>query len=73
MIISSIDKKWHNTRLSIGGGGMQGEIDDALQAWANSAEAQKGAAELTKLEFLKQMQTVKKAEAPLPAALGGKR
>ena len=73
VIISSIDKKWHNTRLSLGGGGMQGEIDDALAAWADSAEAQKGAAELTKLEFLKQMQTVKKAETPLPAALGGKR
>ena len=69
VIISSIDKGWTNTRM----GGMQREIDDALAAWADSAEAQKGAAELTKLEFLKQLQTVKKAEAPLPAVLGGKR
>lgn len=76
VIISSIDKKWHNTRLSLGGGGMQGEIDDALKAWADSPEALKGAEELTKLELLKQMQTIRKAEAPpppLPAVLGGKR
>lgn len=69
VIISSIDKGWTNTRM----GGMQREIDDALAAWADSAEAQKGAAELTKLGFIKQLQTVKKAEAPLPAVLGGKR
>ena len=76
VIVSGIEKKWHNTRggwFGIGKSGMQEEIDDALQAWADSPEAQKGAAELTKLEFLKQMQTVKKAETPLPAALGGKR
>lgn len=76
VIVSGIEKKWHNTRggwFGIGKSGMQEEIDNALQAWTDSAEAQKGAAELTKLEFLKQMQTVKKAEAPLPAALGGKR
>ena len=76
VIISGIEKKWHNTRfgwLGLTDSGMKDEIDDALAAWADSAEAQKGAAELTKLEFLKQMQTVKKAEAPLPAVLGGKR
>lgn len=76
VIISSIDKKWHNTRLSVGGGGMQGEIDDALEAWAKSPEALKGAAELTKLEFTRQLQAVKRAEAPaapLPAVLGGKK
>lgn len=70
VIISSIDKSMFNTRL----GGMQGEIDDALEAWSKSPEALKGAAELTKLEFTRQLQALKRAEAPaapLPAVLGG--
>lgn len=72
LLVSSIDKKWHNTRL----GGMQSEIDDALNSWANSKEAQTGANQLITLDFLNGMEQARKAGEsgqPIAPILGGKK
>ena len=75
VLISGINKKWHNTRggwFGIGKSGMQEEIDNALKSWTDSPEAQKGASELTKLDLVGQLQKIRKAEElplPIPGAL----
>lgn len=75
VIVTGIEKNWHNTRfgwLGLTKSGMQEEIDTALEAWGKSPEALKGAAELQRLDLTKQLQVIRQAEEkppPLPPVL----
>jgi hypothetical protein len=71
VIINGIDKKWHNTRLM---GGIQNEIDNALNSWEKSATSQEGAQKLMSLDLKSQLNAIRQAEErPLPPVLSGKK